>query len=63
MRAFVDRDTCTGCDLCPALCPEVFEMDDDFIAVVIADPVPADAEECTIESMESCPSESISIEE
>lgn len=63
MKAFVDRDTCTGCDLCAALCPEVFEMDDDFIATVIADPIPEDAEDSARDAMESCPSGSITIEE
>ena len=24
MRAFVDRDTCIGCEACVGMCPEVF---------------------------------------
>ncbi len=29
MKAFVDKDLCIACGLCPSLCPEVFEMQDD----------------------------------
>ena len=43
MKAIVDADECTGCELCTQTCPEVFEMEDD-IAVVIVNPVPGDAE-------------------
>ena len=61
MKAIVDADTCTGCGLCAETCPEVFEVDD--IAKVIADPVPAGAEETAKQSAEDCPVESIKIEE
>lgn len=63
MKAFVDRDACIGCGLCTTICPEVFEMDDEGIATVIADPIPADAKETAIEAKDSCPTEAISIEE
>ena len=61
MKAVVDADLCTGCELCVDTCPEVFEMEDD-VAIVIADPVPADAEDDAQESAESCPAEAITIE-
>ena len=62
MKAMVDADLCTGCELCVSTCPEVFEMDDD-IAKVIVDEVPADSEDCAREAAEDCPAEAISIEE
>jgi ferredoxin len=62
MRAKVDPDLCTGCGLCADICPEVYELKGD-VAVVIADPVPAGAEDTCREALESCPVEAISIEE
>ncbi len=62
MKATVDQDTCTGCGLCPDLCPEVFEMDGDT-ARVKSDTVPVDAEDACREAMDSCPVEAISITE
>ncbi len=63
MKAIVDRDACIGCGLCATISPEVFELDDEDIAVVIADTVPEDSEENTKEAVEACPTEAISIEE
>jgi len=60
MKAAVDPDLCTGCELCVDTCPEVFEMDDD-IAKVKVDVVPEDAEDAAKESAESCPAEAIII--
>ena len=46
MKATVDPDLCTGCELCVSTCPEVFEMNDDV----------------AVEAADDCPSEAISIE-
>lgn len=62
MRAYVDKETCTGCGLCVETCPEVFEMQGD-IAGVRVDIVPADSEDCARQAAEECPVEVISIEE
>jgi ferredoxin len=62
MKAVVIADDCTGCGLCVETCPEVFEMNDDDIAKVKADPVPAGAEATAKEAAEDCPSEAIKIE-
>ncbi len=61
MKAAVDPDLCTGCELCVDTCPEVFEMDDD-VAKAIVDVVPEDAEDAAQEAAESCPAEAITIE-
>ena len=62
MKAKVDADLCTGCGLCPDMCPEVFELTSD-VAEVKGDEVPAEAEDTCREAAESCPVEAISIEE
>ena len=62
MKATVDPDLCTGCELCVDTCPEVFEMNDDDLAVVKVDVVPADAEESAQEAADDCPAEAIIIE-
>ena len=62
MKAVVDADECTGCELCTQTCPEVFEMEDD-IAIVKGDAVPADAEETCRQAVEECPVECITIED
>lgn len=63
MKAIVDRDACTGCGLCPETCPEVFELDDEGLATVKADPVPADAEDSAREAADVCPVEAITIQD
>ena len=35
MKAYVDKDTCIGCELCTQICPDVFSMDDDGKSVAI----------------------------
>ena len=62
LKAKVDPDLCTGCELCVQTCPEVFEMEDD-LAVTKVDEVPADAEETCRQAAEECPVEAIIIEE
>ncbi len=62
MKATVD-DSCIGCELCVSTCPEVFEMGDDDLAKVIADPVPSGAEDSCREAAEACPVDAIHIEE
>ena len=62
MKATVDPDLCIGCELCVDTCPEVFEMNDDDLAVVIVDEIPADAEDTAQEAADDCPSEAIIIE-
>ncbi len=62
LKAKVDPDLCTGCELCVQTCPEVFEMEDD-LAVTKVDEVPAGSEETCRQAAEECPVEAIIIEE
>lgn len=63
MEARVDRDACIGCGLCVEICPEVFEMDDEQIAIVIESPIPEDVENEAMDAEEQCPTSAISIED
>jgi ferredoxin len=61
MKAKIDEDLCTGCELCTETCPEVFEMEGD-ISIVKVDEIPDDDEECAKQAEEECPVEAIAIE-
>lgn len=62
MKAYVDKDLCIGCGVCPSVCPEVFEMGDDNLSHVIVDTVPADSEDDAKDAEESCPVDAIKVE-
>ena len=62
MRAFVDRDSCIGCEACVGICPEVFSMDDEGISVAIDGELAADLVESAEEAMECCPVSAITVE-
>lgn len=62
MKAMVDKDACISCGLCPSICPEVFQMEDDGKAGAVVDKVPGGAEDAAQEAASSCPTNAISVE-
>ena len=60
MKVSID-ETCIGCGVCVEICPQIFEMEEDKAKVI----KPDGCEEagCCQEAAESCPTESIHIEE
>jgi ferredoxin len=58
MKASIDADTCTGCELCTTIAPEVFVMDGDIAKATQPD-VPAAEEDNVKEAADSCPVEAI----
>ncbi|OOM82104.1 ferredoxin [Clostridium puniceum] len=63
MKPIVDKDTCIACGLCPSICPECFDMQDDGKAGAIVEDVPDGSEDSAKEAEESCPVDAITIEE
>ena len=63
MKAQVNKDECTGCELCVETCPEVFEMGDDGVAQAKVAEVPAGARESCRQAAGDCPTEAITVEE
>lgn len=62
MKVRIDKEMCSGDEICVDICPEIFEMKDD-VAVAKSEDVPADVQVKCREAAEECPSEAIIIEE
>ena len=62
MKAYVDKEVCIGCELCVEICPEIFEMEDDGLAVAKDSEIPEDLLGDAQEAEESCPTDAITIE-
>ncbi len=62
MKAYVDRDTCIGCELCAATCPEVFEMDDEAKSVPIENDLTNEQADGANEAAAACPVDAITVE-
>ncbi|QLL07728.1 ferredoxin [Mycobacterium vicinigordonae] len=60
MRVVVDRDRCEGNAICVRITPEVFELDEDEYATVIADPVPPELEDLVVKAIADCPRAALS---
>lgn len=59
MKLKVDKDLCIGCGACAATAPEVFEIDDDGLAICKVEEVPTEVEEDAIDAKEGCPTNAI----
>lgn len=62
MKGKVDKDTCIACGLCPSICPECFEIEDDGKAGVTVDEIPAECTDSAKEAEVSCPVNAITVE-
>lgn len=63
VKPTVDRDLCIGCGNCESVCPEVFLLADDGIAMVLVENVGEEYYECTRDAQDGCPVSAISIQE
>lgn len=63
MRVRVDEERCLGCEACAEECPEIFEMQGEMAVPKIEDDIPEEFEDILRETAETCPAESIILEE
>jgi len=63
MEVKVLADECTACGICEDICPEVFEMGDEDVAIVKVNPVPEEHQDGVREAADDCASEAIVITE
>lgn len=61
MRVTVDADRCEGHARCWSICPEIFDLDDEGHAVVLAAEVPAGLEAKAQEAATNCPERAITV--
>ena len=59
MKLNVDKDICIGCGACQAICPEVFEIDDDGLAKTIVNEIAEEVMEDAVDAKEGCPVDAI----
>ena len=63
MKVKIDADLCTGCEDCVNALPAIFAMNDDGIAIVKVETVPAESEEETKRVVDECQGAAMEIEE
>lgn len=57
------NENCIGCGACTAVCPDVFDLNDDGVAYnTLGADVPADLMDSVKEAAEGCPVEAIEVE-
>ncbi len=62
MKVVINRDNCIGCGACEAICPEVFQLDDDGLSTVKCSDFKNIKDEDIQEAVESCPTSAIAKE-
>ena len=62
MKGFVDKNICIGCGVCPTVCPEIFEMDDDGLAKASESEITDALVDSAKDAEEQCPVNAITVE-
>lgn len=61
-KVTLDKDLCISCGVCNAICPEVFDWDDDGKMKTLMDEVPDDLVAAAEEAAAACPTGAIVVE-
>jgi len=61
-KVTLDKDLCISCGVCNAICPEVFDWDDDGKMKTLVDEVPEGLEDAALEAEAACPTGAISVQ-
>ncbi len=60
LKIKVNEDACIGCGACQAICPDVFELNDEGISTCLKNEIEDDKlKDEVLEAIESCPTEAI----
>lgn len=63
MKVKVNKDICIGCGACQAIAPDVFELEDDGLAVCKVETIEEVKKEDVTDAADSCPTGAIEVEE
>lgn len=63
MRVVVDMNRCESNAICMGIAPEIFELNDDDLLVVLVDRPPESERPLVLKAINQCPKQAISIEE
>lgn len=55
MELKVNQDVCIGCGACQAVCPEVFQINDEGLATTIVDEINNKVKDDAMDAKEGCP--------
>lgn len=62
MKAYVDKGICIGCGICPSVCSDIYEMEDDGKAVAKNMDIPDSLMDDAKDAEAQCPVNAISLE-
>lgn len=63
MKVKVNRDACIGCGACAAICPDIFEIDDEGLSKVVNSDVKDENIDDVKDAIDSCPTGAIEEDE
>ena len=62
MKVKVNKDICIGCGACAAIARDVFELEDDGLAVCKKEKIEETEKEDVLDASDSCPTGAIEVE-